>query len=496
MTDSPDITPTDTSEAPRRAVRGPSRMIAVLAATVVAAGGVAYVAGRTNDSPAPLPKLALTTIAGASAAAGSQDSSAQSSLALNLTYRYVLAGTLPDLASRAPVSRLAWPRVDAETVRTWAKTLGVDGAEPVDEGRARGWTLTGTNGMLNVGENASMAYFNYQSGGGSSAGGSSPGATPEPGASTGSGTSSEPGTGSDSGSVTSPEPGTDPGTVVPFAPITSDGRPSTVGEPPEPQDLPSSPDARTQGERLLRELGVLDGDWEFEVIDGASVGVSSSSVCSLDSTCAPPSIQRFVMSRMVVAHRVIDGRRVGGLEWTVHIGDHAAITSVSGTLAKVEAIGDYPLRSTDAAVDELRNGGGSGVPIPLGAPEARAAIGVTECGPAVDCATPALACLDTCPAREVTVTITDVGLGFQLWFGSDATAPTAYLVPVYHFTGHDDTGAAWSADVLAVEDSQLATPATSQPVPIPDPDPAVEPPTPAAAPTAAPDIEPRTKPRP
>ena len=296
--------------------------------------------------------------------------------------------------------------------------------------------------------------------------------------------------------MTSPEPGTDPGTVVPFAPITSDGRPSTVGEPPEPQDLPSSPDARTQGERLLRELGVLDGDWEFEVNDGGSVGVASSSVCAPDATCAPPSIQRFVMSRMVVAHRVIDGRRVGGLEWTVDIGDHAAITSVSGTLAKVEAIGDYPLRSTDAAVDELRNGGGSGVPIPLGAPEARAAIGVTECGPAVDCATPAPACLDTCPAREVTVTITDVGLGFQLWFGSDATAPTAYLVPVYHFTGHDDTGAAWSADVLAVEDSQLATPATSQPVPSPDPDPAVEPPTPVAAPTAAPDIEPRTKPRP
>ena len=245
---------------------------------------------------------------------------------------------------------------------------------------------------------------------------------------------------------------------------------------------------------------MLDGDWEFEVDDGGSVGVASSSVCALDATCAPPSIQKFVMSRMVVARRVIDGRRVGGLEWTVDIGDHAAITSVSGTLAKVEAIGDYPLRSTDAAVDELRNGGGSGVPIPLGAPEARAAIGVTECGPAVDCATPALACLDTCPAREVTVTITDVGLGFQLWFGSDATAPTAYLVPVYHFTGHDDTGAAWSADVLAVEDSQLATPATSQPVPSPDPDPAVEPPTPAAAPTAAPtaapDIEPRTKPRP
>ena len=496
MTDSPDITPTDTSETARRPVRGPSRMIAVLAATVVAAGGVAYVASRTGDTTGPLPKLALTARGGTGGTAVSQDSRARSSLALNVTYRYVVAGTLPDLASRAPVSRLVWPRVDAETVRTWAKTLGVDGAEPVDEGRARGWTVTGTNGVLNVGENASMAYFNYQSGGGPSAGGSSTGAKPPPGAGTGSGTSSEPGTGSDSGSVTSPEPGTDPGTVVPFAPITSDGRPSTVGEPPEPQDLPSSPDARAQGERLLRELGVLDGDWEFEVDDGGSVGVASSSVCALDATCAPPSIQKFVMSRMVVARRVIDGRRVGGLEWTVDIGDHAAITSVSGTLAKVEAIGDYPLRSTDAAVDELRNGGGSGVPIPLGAPEARAAIGVTECGPAVDCATPAPACLDICPAREVTITITDVGLGSQLWFGSDVTAPRAYLVPVYHFTGHDDTGAAWSADVLAVEDSQLATPAAPQPVPSPAPGPAVEPPTPAAPPTTTPGTEPGTKPRP
>ena len=192
------------------------------------------------------------------------------------------------------------------------------------------------------------------------------------------------------------------------------------------------------------------------------------------------------MSRTVVAHRVIDGRRVAGLEWTVDIGDHAAITSVSGTLAKVETIGDYPLRSTEAAIDELRGGGGSAVPIPLGAPEARSAIGVTECGPAVDCVTPAPACIDTCPAREVTITITDVGLGSQLWFGSDVTAPTAYLVPMYHFTGHDDTGAEWSTDVLAVQDAQLAIPAAPQPVPSPAPEPAVEPPTPAAPPTTAP----------
>lgn len=488
MTDSPDITPTDTSEAERRAVRGPSRMIAVLAATVVAAAGIAYVAGRTNDSPGPLPKLALTASAGTAAAPVSQDSSVRSSLALNVTYRYVVAGTLRDLAAQAPVSRLVWPRVDASAMRAWAKTLNLRGAEPVDEGRGRGWTLTGPNGMLNVGENASMAYFNYQSGDLAGAGGSSPGAKPERGASTGSGTAS------DSGSATSPEPGTDPGTVVPFAPITSDGQPSPTGDPTAPLDLPSAADARARGEQLLRELGVLDGDWEFEVTEGASTSVSGSAICVPDTPCAPTATKTLVMSRTVVGHRVIDGRRVDGLEWTVSIGDHASITSVSGTLAKVEAVGDYPLRPTSSALDELRSGSGSAYPVALGAPEARSAIGVTECGPAVDCATPAPACIDTCPAREVTITITAVGLSSQLWFGSDATAPTAYLVPVYHFTGHDDTGAKWTTDVLAVEDGQLAKPATSLPVPSPAPSPAAGDPGSDKPPIAAPDFEPGSEP--
>ncbi len=478
MSDVDETPTTETSETATRSTRGPSRMIAVLAATVLTAGAIAYVAGRADDTPGPLPKLALTAGAGGGAAASlSEDTSARSSLAININVRYLVAGTLPDLASQAPVSRLVWPRVDASTVQSWAKTLNVGGTDPVNEGAARGWTVTGPNGMLNVGQNASMAYFNYQSGRFTGGSGSSPGAEPQPDVSKG----------SDSGSGTSPDPGIDPGTVVPFAPITSDGGPSTVAEPPLPQDLPSAADARTQGEQLLRELGVLDGAWEFEVSDGGSVGIASSA-CAPQESCAPPPTQTFVMSRMVVAHRVIDGRRVDGLEWTVDIGDHGAVTSVSGTLAQIEAVGDYPLRPTSAALDEIKSGRGSGFPVPLGAPEARSAIGVPECGPAVDCAAPVPDCPDTCPAREVTITITDVVLASQLWFGSDATEPAAYLVPMYRFIGHDDTGAEWSADALALEDNQLttpATPATPEPFPIP---------APAEPPTGAPGIEPGTKP--
>ena len=466
MTDSLETPTTETHEATNRSTRGPSRMIAVLAATVLTAGAIAYVAGRAEDTPGPLPKLALTASGGPGAASLSRGSSARSPLALNVAYRYVVAGTLPGLASRAPVSRLFWPRVDAGAVQSWAKTLNVGGSEPIDEGRARGWTVTGPNGMLNVGENASMSYFNYQSGALTGAGGSSPGAA----------------AGSDSGNATSPEPGTTPGTVVPFAPITSDGQPSAVSEPPRPQDLPSAADARTRGEELLRDLGVLDGAWEFEVRDGGSVGVSSSSVCAPAESCIPPTTQNFVTSRTVVAHRLVEGRRIEGLEWTVDIGNQSSITRVSGNLAKFESIGDYPLRPTSAALDELRSGRGSGFPVPLGAPEARSALGAAECGPAADCATPVLGCPDACPAREVTVTITDVALGSQLWFGADATQPAAYLVPTYRFTGHDDTGAGWSADVLALEDGQLATPATPPPVPSP---------APGVDPGATPGFEPR-----
>ena len=94
----------------------------------------------------------------------------------------------------------------------------------------------------------------------------------------------------------------------------------------------------------------------------------------------------------------------------------------------------------------------------------------------------------------MTITITAVGLSSQLWFGSDATAPTAYLVPVYHFTGHDDTGAEWTTDVLAVEDGQLAKPATSLPVPSPAPSPAAGDPGSDKPPIAAPDFEPGSEP--
>ncbi len=481
MTDSHDTPTTDTSEAETRSTRGPSRMIAVLAATVVAAGAIAYVAGRAENGTGPLPKLALSANAGSGTASLSRDSSARSSLALNVTYRYVVAGNLPDLASRAPVSRLVWPRVDAVTVGSWAKTLKLGGAEPIDGGRSRGWTVSGPNGMLNISENAGMSYFNYQSGGVPGAGGSSPGAEPPPGVRGG----------SDSGGATIPDPGTALGTVPPpdspLGPITSDGQPSPVAEPTRPQDLPSIADARAKGEHLLRDLGVLDGAWEFEVRDGGSGGVSRSGVCAPDVACDPPPVQTFVTGRTVVAHRVIDGRRIDGLEWTVDLGDHSAVTSVSGTLAKVEAIGAYPLRPTSAAIDQLRRGVGSPYPIPLGAPEARSAIGAPDCGPAVDCIAPVPACPGACPPREVTVTITDVGLVSQLWFGSDATQLAAYLVPMYHFTGHDDTGAEWSANVLALEDGQLATPATSNPVPSPSPE---EPPTPTPGidepPTVAP----------
>ena len=478
MSDVDETPTTDTSEAATRSTRGPSRMIAVLAATVLTAGAIAYVAGRAGDSSRPLPKLSLTAGAGGGAASLSEGSSARSSLAINANYHYVVAGTLPDLASRAPVSRLSWPRVDASTVRSWAKTLNVGGTEPVDEGAARGWTVTGPNGMLNVGENASMAYFNYQSGHFTGGSGSSPGAEPSP----------DTAKGSASGSATSPDPGIDPGTVVPLAPITSDGGPSTVSEPPPPQDLPSAADARTQGEQILRDLGVLDGPWEFEVRDGGSVGIASSSVCTLQESCPPPTTQTALTSRAVVAHRVIDGRRVDGLEWTVDIGDHGSVTSVSGTLAHVEAVGDYPLRPTSAALDEIKSGRGSAYPVPLGAPEARSAIGVPRCGPAVDCTAPLPHCPDTYPAREVTITITDATLGSQLWFGSDASQPTAYLVPMYRFKGHDDTGAEWSSDVLALEDGQLApptAPATPEPAPVPGP---------AAPPTDTPPLEPGTMP--
>jgi|GEM_PF-5878016 hypothetical protein len=426
MTDTP---ATETTETAATSRRGPSRMLAVLAATVLIAGGIAFVAGRSNNDGASLPKLAL--IAGSGSSAAGTANGAQSSLVVNARFHYVVDGTLPNLPTEAKVSKLVGPPVDANTVAAWAKTLQVDGpTKAVTTGPAHGWAVTGTTGVLSVAENPGTWFLGFQAGEPGGVSGSSPGA----------------GSGSGSGS------------------LSTDGQPSSVAPTDRPQDLPSDADARRIGEQTLRELGVLDGDWEYEVRDGGSVGVAVS--CAAGQTCTDVPSESFVVSRALVAHRVIDGHRADGLEWTVDIGDHSVIDNVSGTLTNVEAVGNYPLRPISAAIDGIRNGTGYRGPVPMNAAgPGSVAIGAPECGPAVDCAAPIPICADPCPVQDITITITNVALGTQLWMGGDPANPISYLVPTYHFTGHDESGAPWSTDVLALGDDALATPKPSAPVP-------------------------------
>lgn len=430
MTDTPTTEATEIPEAAAASRRGPTLMLAVFAVIVLVAGGLAFVAGRSTDDRASRPKLALTTSAGSSTA-----DSARNSLAVNARFHYVVDGTLPSLPTEAKVFELVGPPVDATTVTAWARTLQVDGpTKPVTDGSTPGWTVTGTTGVLSVGENAGSWYFGFQAGelGGAGVSGSNPGAD------SGSGSGTDPDSGSGS--------------------LSTDGRPSSLTPTDRPQDLPSDAAARRIGEQTLHDLGVLDGDWEYEVRDGGSVGIAVS--CAVGEECVDVPSETYVVSRAFVAHRVIDGHRIDGLEWNVDIGDHSVINNVSGTLAAIEAVGDYPLRSTSAAIDGVRNGTGFPGPVPMGAPDT--AIGVPECGPAADCAAPMPICPDPCPAQDITITITDVALGSQLWIGGDPTSPTSYLVPTYHFTGHDDSGSAWSTDVLALGDDTLATPVASR----------------------------------
>ena len=437
MTDAPATETTKTAATSRRGV---TRMLAVLAATLLVAGGIAFVAGRSDDRSS-LPKLALTVVSGSGSSATADG--ARSSLVVNARFHYVVDTTLANLPAEAKVSRLVGPSVDANTVAAWAKTLDVDGpTKAVTDGSARGWTVRGTAGMLSVAENPGTSYFGFQAGDlqGDNSSGSSPGA--------GSSSTSSPSTGAESGSG--------PGS------LSTDGQPSSVAPTPRPQDLPSEADARRIGEETLRDLGVLDGDWEYEVIDGATVGVAVS--CAAGQICADVSPERFVLGRALIAHRVIDGHRVDGLEWTVDIGDHSVINNVSGTLATIDAVANYPLRPTSAAIDDIRNGTGYGGPVPMGAADTTSAvIGAPECGPAVECAAPTPICPDPCPAQNITISITNVALGTQLWMGGDPARPTSYLVPTYHFTGHDESGAPWTTDVLALRDDALATPTSSTP---------------------------------
>ncbi len=444
--------PTPVDREPRG--RGPLRMIAALSATVIAAGAIAIAVNQDDTTP---PRLALAAMGD-----GTEGTAARSSLAADAsstpgTVSYVVDGTLPALADHGSVWKVMGEPVDQGRVSAWARLLHIDGEVRVTPGGGgTSSEVSDSHGSLSVGttDQATWVSMSTDVSGGSTGSVGSGGCAvpPESGASGG---------GPVPASTTS-VPGAVSEAPTPTDPVTCVIDPPTVRSPePVPAtDLPSPEAAKTIARDALTSMGVLDGDWTFTTNDGGAVGIASGSACGPAVDCIAPQIERYVLSRSVTATRSVEGTPVEGLEWSVVVGDHGAITSLGGQLASLERVGDYGLRTPADALHLLESSGGG--PVALGAPEP--AIGV-DCGTGAEmCPNPP--CPELCATQlPITVHVTDVALGAQVWFGSESSAPTQYVVPMYRFTGHTDAVAEWLLQALALNDRALAPPNTNPPVP-------------------------------
>lgn len=485
-------------------------VLASIAAIALAAAGLAALASSGADGgPVPLalqsPGSAANTMSaedGAAANGAPADARADLFPYPTTTFEYRLAGALGDLGATAPVYRLVTPGggtrdLDAAEVARMAAALGI-AAAPValDYG---GWEASDGERTLSVSGDASGWFVSVANGPGmtrdgeviegSDGTGSGGGASDGTGSGGGTGTNATDPDDSGSSDTASPDtgsPDTDPGLEPEPVPVPEPS-PVPVPEPtpiPEPTDLPEPAAAQQIAEDLLAALGVLDGaDWQFSVTDGTPMGIAVS--CVAGTVCDDGVEQSVVMSRSVVAQRIVDGRAVVGLEWYVEVGDLGVVQYAGGMLADLERVDDYPLQSTTDVYDALVRGDYGGGPVALGAPEAMSSVEpgaptVVDCPPDTRCAAPDIACVDDCPEPQVvTITVTDVTLASQLWYATDdAGNPVQYLVPSYRFVGSFDDGTEWSSVMLAIDDAYVTG---AEPTPVPGGDVPVAPPEDPAA---------------
>jgi hypothetical protein len=181
---------------------------------------------------------------------------------------------------------------------------------------------------------------------------------------------------------------------------------------------------------LLDRLGVLSGQqWADEVSDAGGVAVS----CAADVPCAP--VPTTVTARTVTAELVVDGVRLPAVGWSVTIGEHDQVESVSGTWAEPQDVDRYPLRSTQQVFDDLRAGNAR-----FAGPQPLAAAGAAIASPTGD------------PEPSVVeVHVSGVSLGLARWDGTDNAEPVTYLLPTYRFHAHVGDGAPYDIEVLALD---------------------------------------------
>lgn len=432
MTDEP--VPTVAAD-PRRRGGSARALVAGTAAAVLITGLVAVAVGRGDGGdPRPLPLLSAVGGDGAEARAAAD--------AMRVApIEYTLAGELPDLGAAAPVWRVRSPMAAAEAARRVASALGLAGDVREQDGVA---TLTAGEIEVSVYDNGGGLYVSaYRL----------PDAAARSGGSEGVGTSASAVPAPD-GPVSSDDP---------LPPVTIEPMPIAPPPPPQaPANLPSAAEAERIARDLLAAIGV-DGDLTAEVTDSSSYGVAVA--CAEGSDC-PPVPDPVVLSRSVTLRSTIDGRAVTGLDWYVEVGDEGVVQSAGGTWARLERVGDYPLRPVADVYDDLVSGKGFGGDVVA---MADGAGGAAEGAPEITDAPVSF------PAPEpMRVTVSGATLGSMLVPAFEDGADAGYVVPSYRFEGTFENGDQWSAEMLALDPAFVSTPDTT--VPGPEPVPGEEPP--------------------
>jgi hypothetical protein len=416
--------------------------IAVAVAIAGACGGSAGRSGNGSSPPTSVPGKLVLEAAGTAATAAKD---AGAAIFPERPTEYVLDAALPDLGETASVRRMNAHSVSAADVQRFADALGVAGT-PTHT--ASGWQVQGADSILQFAIADGVVAVSYSLG------------TPEAvGGSTGSGTAADPGGIAANGS----EKG------VPPAPAPVPTTPTVVTTPAAPVDVPGATDAETIARTLLDRLGVLSGlTWSTDTADSGGVATA----CPVGVPC--PIVPPEVFARTVTFSLTVDGMRVDGVQWSVTIGQHRRIESLSGEWATPATIGDYPLRSTAAVFADLQHGKARYAgPMPMTAYAGTRA----DDTPAKDMPVKDMP-VEATPSTTVEVIavhVVGVSLGLARWNADDHGQPVVDLVPTYRFGARVDEGTPYDIVVLALDPSattfanRTPTPKPLPPTPVPQP---------------------------